>query len=160
MSQTEISEIQSEIVYLSGCNSPYITRYLGSFVGRKWTLWIIMEYLAGGSGSDIVSIVHLDARLPRDGKADCRVPSRKIKPGPLNEPQAAVVLREILHGLAYLHSQGIIHRDIKSANIIFSDTGEVKLADFGVSGQLRSAKSIKNTFVGTPLFMVGSIDIL
>lgn len=52
---TEISEIQSEIVYLSGCNSPYITRYLGSFVGRRYTLWIIMEYLAGGSGSDIVS---------------------------------------------------------------------------------------------------------
>lgn len=79
--------------------------------------------------------------------------ARQIKPGPLNEPQAAIVLREILHGLAYLHGQGIIHRDIKSANIIFSDTGEVKLADFGVSGQLRSAKSIKNTFVGTPLFM-------
>ena len=54
----EISEIQSEIVYLSGCNSPHITRYLGSFVGRKWTLWIIMEYLAGGSGSDIVSRLH------------------------------------------------------------------------------------------------------
>jgi serine/threonine protein kinase len=53
--RVEISEIQAEITFLSNCNSPHITRYLGSFVGRKWTLWIIMEYLAGGSGSDIVS---------------------------------------------------------------------------------------------------------
>ena len=80
----------------------------------------------------------------------------KIKPGTLSESQAAIVIREVLYGLEYLHGQGIIHRDIKAANIIFSDTGEVKLADFGVSGQLRSAKSMKNTFVGTPLFMVSS----
>lgn len=54
----DIMEIQQEIVYLSGCSSDHVTRYYGSFVGKGWNLWIVMEYLAGGSGLDIVRDIH------------------------------------------------------------------------------------------------------
>jgi serine/threonine-protein kinase 24/25/MST4 len=53
-SDDDISEIQAEIAHLSTCDSDHITRYYGSFV-RGWRLWIVMEYLAGGSCLDLVS---------------------------------------------------------------------------------------------------------
>ncbi|EGS18965.1 uncharacterized protein CTHT_0055820 [Thermochaetoides thermophila DSM 1495] len=130
--EDEVEDIIQEIAILSELQSPYVTKYYGSYA-KGAELWIVMEFCAGGSCADL------------------------MKPGLIGEEYIAIIIRELLMGLDYLHSDKKLHRDIKAANILLAANGQVKLADFGVSGQLSATMTKKNTFVGTPFWMAPEV---
>ncbi|KAB5522813.1 kinase-like domain-containing protein, partial [Coniochaeta sp. 2T2.1] len=130
--EDEVEDIIQEIAILSELQSPYVTKYYGSYA-KGAELWIVMEFCSGGSCADL------------------------MKPGLIGEDYIAIVVRELLLGLDYLHSDKKLHRDVKAANVLLSAGGQVKLADFGVSGQLSATMTKKNTFVGTPFWMAPEV---
>ncbi len=87
-SPDEIEDIQAEIAFLAACQSKHVVRYYGSHL-KGAHLWIIMEYLAGGSVLDLMA------------------------PGALTEEQICVIVHGVLNALVFLHAEGKMHRDIK-----------------------------------------------
>ncbi|CAJ1064819.1 mitogen-activated protein kinase kinase kinase kinase 5-like [Xyrichtys novacula] len=131
--EDDFSIIQQEIIIVKSCKHPNIVAYYGSYI-RANKLWICMEFCGGGSLQDIYHVT-----------------------GPLSEPQIAYICREMLQGLDYLHAQKKIHRDIKGANILLNDQGEVKLADFGISAQITATLARRMSFIGTPYWMAPEV---
>jgi serine/threonine-protein kinase 24/25/MST4 len=137
--EDEVEDIQREISYLMQCSSPFVTKYLGCWLDPGSTrLAIAMEYMAGGSVADLIS----DAFG-----------------GPLPESACAVVCRDLLYALDYLHGEGKIHRDVKCANVLLTGAGEIRLADFGVAGTLTQTLggNKRRTFTGTPFWMAPEV---
>ncbi|XP_026875611.1 mitogen-activated protein kinase kinase kinase kinase 5 isoform X1 [Electrophorus electricus] len=129
----DFSIIQQEIFMVKECTHHNIVAYYGSYLCRE-KLWICMEYCGGGSLQDIYHVT-----------------------GPLSEQQIAYVCRETLQGLGYLHSKGKMHRDIKGANILLTDNGDIKLADFGVAAKITATIAKRKSFIGTPYWMAPEV---
>lgn len=128
-------QIIRELQYNRLCNSPNIVKYYGTFmVEEQLMIGIAMEYMGGRS---------LDAIYKRVIEIDL---SNRI-----NEKVLGKIAESVLSGLNYLHQQRIIHRDIKPSNILLDKYGNVKICDFGVSGEV--VNSLANTFVGTQYYM-------
>ncbi|EGC28506.1 hypothetical protein DICPUDRAFT_96158 [Dictyostelium purpureum] len=116
------SPIIPELYIHSACNHPNIVSYIESYL-CKGHLWIIMEYCDGGTVRDL---------LQQDWKNHQSNQSSN-NCVPLEETLIAYITEELLEGLVYLRSKGIIHRDIKSRNILLTRKGKVKIADFGLA---------------------------
>ncbi|KAJ8263417.1 hypothetical protein COCON_G00158740 [Conger conger] len=122
-------DIIKEVKFLEQLRHPNTIEYKGCYL-KDNTAWLVMEYCLG-SASDLL----------------------EVHKKPLQEVEIAAITHGALQGLAYLHSHNMIHRDVKAGNILLTEPGQVKLADFGSA----SIASPANSFVGTPYWMAPEV---
>uniref|UniRef100_A0A8C2JFY3 non-specific serine/threonine protein kinase n=1 Tax=Cyprinus carpio TaxID=7962 RepID=A0A8C2JFY3_CYPCA len=130
-------DIIKEVKFLQRLKHPNSIEYKGCYL-REHTAWLVMEYLFVYLQRDLYKPIFF---LPTVHKK------------PLQEMEIAAITHGALQGLAYLHSHNMIHRDIKAGNILLTEPGQVKLADFGSA----SIASPANSFVGTPYWMAPEV---
>ncbi|XP_063037545.1 serine/threonine-protein kinase PAK 3-like [Melospiza melodia melodia] len=132
--EEEMSEelAANEILAMRDNRSPNIVTYLDSYLVDA-ELWLAMEFMDGGTLFDVLRAVYLE------------------------EGQIGAVCQECLQGLHFLHSRQVIHRDIKSCNVLVGTDGSVKLGDFGLCAQLSPEHSKRSSSVGTPSWMAPEV---
>lgn len=136
----DLEEIQLEIGILQKCKTPYVVGCYGSYDGQEddgegEAIWIVMEVCDAGSVNDLMFMCGHTLR----------------------EGQIRHVVASTLLGLVYLHDKDIVHRDVKSGNLLLTPDGNVKLSDFGVSGVLDKGTRKRNTAIGAPFWMAPEV---
>lgn len=134
-------EVRKETAIMHSLRHENVVSCLASFVVAE-ELWLVMPLLGGGSCAAVLRT------------------HPEFTKGIKDEPLLATILKDVLEGLQYFHSEGRIHRDIKAGNILLSEDGDAKLSDFGVSGTLienGSKKNTRMTFTGTPCWMAPEV---
>ena len=127
----QIDSILQEIDMLKHLQNESIVKYVGHKKTKK-KLFIILEFIKNGS---LLDLVKRDGPLKDEGKV-------------------AMFIYQVLKGLEYVHSEGVVHRDIKCANILIGDNEKLKLADFGVAGELNDTDTNP---AGTPYWMAPEV---
>lgn len=130
--QSKKDLILNEIQVMKQSKHKNIVNFIDGYFWKD-NLWVIMEYVDGGTLTDMLVNNYMV------------------------EEQINIVCREVLEGLVFLHSKNIIHRDIKSDNILLSMNGDIKLTDFGFCAQINEKNSKRTTMVGTPYWMAPEV---
>ena len=133
--EAELVEYRGEIDILSRTVHANIIRLLDAIYSKSMKLWVMLEWCEGGA---------LDAGMLEIESA-------------LSEQQIRVVGRHTAEALTFLHSRLVIHRDVKAGNLLLTNEGVIKLADFGVSVQNDKREEKRTTFIGTPYWMAPEV---
>lgn len=129
--ETKLDMFENEIKMMASLNHKNVCNYITSYA-TEHELWIVMEYIDGCSLTDLL---HTQ----------------------MTESEIACILRESLKALEYIHAEGIIHRDVKSDNILIMADGRVKLADFGFTCRITPERPKRRSVVGTPYWMAPEV---
>ncbi|OMJ20502.1 Serine/threonine-protein kinase SKM1 [Smittium culicis] len=132
-SQPRKELLVNEILVMKEHQHQNIVNYIDSYLVGNSDLWVVMEYMNGGALTDVIDNNDMD------------------------QDEIATISLEVCKGLHHLHKKQIIHRDIKSDNVLLGEDGSVKITDFGFCAKLSEQKNKRATMVGTPYWMAPEV---